>query len=297
MDSATGATKARDPKFDQAVSASNRKNWSLAVLLWRQVRDASGVDADRKIAGRRLAEAARRNGDLKTAEAALKAHFKSFPKDRWGRKELAIYLQAVDASTVRKPKFWTQRPNYIFHTVARNIAELIASNASVVADIGSNGNPVLEWFPNVPTRISVDPARTYKAPGVKSVRSEFLDWQPTKKINVLTCFHTLEFAERPDLFAQKMLALGEVCIVSVPYKWSEKKSKRQLHDPIDEAKMLTWFGRSPNYSYIVREISGEEHLICVYDRRDDELRASLEENRFRFRWSLRGAEGLVGQTG
>ncbi len=297
MDDASGAAKARDPKFDQAVSATARKNWQLATLFWRQVRDGTGPESDRKVAGRRLAEAARKNGDLKTAEAVLKAHLKLYPNDKLARRELAVYLETVERAKGGKSKYWANRQGYIYLTVARTISERIASNAKVIADIGSNGTPILEWFPHVPVRFSVDLNRPYKAKGIKSVKGDFLEWEPPRKINVLTCFQVMEHVPRADLFAQKMLSLADTCIVSVPYNWPEDKTHHHIHDPVDEAKMLKWFGREPNYTYHVREIFGEERMICVYDRNDTSPWTNIDENRFRFRWSLRGAESIIDVSG
>jgi 2-polyprenyl-3-methyl-5-hydroxy-6-metoxy-1,4-benzoquinol methylase len=82
----------------------------------------------------------------------------------------------------------------------------------------------------------------------------------------VTCFQVLEHVPDPAAFARKLKELGRVLIVSVPYKWEKGKCKSHLHDPVDEAKMLAWFEREPDFSYIATELKKVTRLIQVYEQ-------------------------------
>lgn len=57
------------------------------------------------------------------------------------------------------------------------------------------------------------------------------------------------------------------------------------------------FGKSPNFYYVAREMSGDERVICLFDNKTDRKYSSfnIESStamQFRFRWSL-DCSGLV----
>jgi hypothetical protein len=290
-------TVGRDPRFELAAAEGARNNWAAAIAIFRDIAGSANSEYDKRKASRQLAEAARKSGDLGLARTVLKQHFIAYPNDTQGRPELAKLVEAIN-SAERQPenRYWENRSEFVYLFVAKTISQLIASNANVVADVGSNGTPILEWFPNVPFRYSVDLRKPYRAENIRSIKKDFLNWKPTRKVNVLTCLQVMEHLAQPELFAIKMLSLAEICVVSVPYMWPAEKNKYHLHDPVDEAKMLSWFGREPNFAYIAREISTESRLIHVYDGRDTKRWHKIRAEQFRFRWSLRGSESVLGES-
>jgi len=133
-------------------------------------------------------------------------------------------------------------------------------------DVGSNNCPYLDWFPHVPERVSVDLFHPYEAPGVTSIRSDFLTWNPGQKFDVVTCLQVLEHIPDAGAFARKLLEVSNVLVVTVPYKWPRGGVKSHVHDPVGEEKMLDWFGRRPNFTYRCREVTANVvRLIHVYD--------------------------------
>jgi hypothetical protein len=281
--------------FVQVGAAMERKDWPAAISILQKLYLTVSSSTGKMRASRLLALAARRSGDLALAEQTLKTHLAEYPTDILARAEVARFLEARDtAGKNPTEQYWKSRSDYVYLHVARVIAQRIAANAEVVADIGSNGTPILEWFPGVPVRYSVDPITPFKGSGIRSVTCDFLKWKPQQRVNVLTCFQVMEHLSEPGLFAQKMLRMADVCIVSVPYKWPEGQANLHIQDPVDERKMLSWFEREPNYSYRATEIFGQERLICVYDAATTAHWSTINAEAFRFRWSLRGAEDLTG---
>ena len=66
----------------------------------------------------------------------------------------------------------------IYLAVAKGIATRVASRARSIVDVGSFGTPILDWFPDVKDRFSVDLVRPYAGPGVTPITSDFLTWEP-----------------------------------------------------------------------------------------------------------------------
>ncbi len=163
-------------------------------------------------------------------------------------------------------RYWQERQDALYYQAVRVLAAQLGKHANSVIDVGSCGCPYLDWFPAIEKKTSVDLSKPYEAPGVSSVTSDFLAWQPDGHYDLVLCLQVLEHVPDAQAFAQKLLSTGKTVIASVPYKWEKDRTPSHVHDPVDEIKMLKWFGREPNYSYNCREItSGVRRLIHVYD--------------------------------
>ncbi|MBL0407490.1 methyltransferase domain-containing protein [Microvirga aerilata] len=165
--------------------------------------------------------------------------------------------------------YWEARKDILYYQVARVITSHLSKKAKTIIDVGSAGCPYLDWFSHVPMRTSLDLKRPYEAKGVKSITSNFLTWEPDRKYDIVTCFQVLEHVPDAEGFAQKLLEVGGIVIVSVPYKWPKGRTKSHVQDPVDEEKMLSWFHREPNFQYVCREVVAPvNRLIQVYDLMD-----------------------------
>jgi len=173
------------------------------------------------------------------------------------------------ATTAKKNQYWEARKASIYLYVAKAICQKYGAQPTSVIDIGSNGTPTLEWHRKWATRlVSLDLRNPYSAPGVESMTKNFFDYYPAERFDLVTCFQVLEHVRDPKLFAQKLLDIGKVVVVSVPYKWRAGACKYHIHDPVDEEKMGVWFGKTPSYSYIARELNNVDRLIQVYRHTD-----------------------------
>jgi hypothetical protein len=163
--------------------------------------------------------------------------------------------QPAQASSQKKPTYWEQRKDSVYLHAARLVCRRFGANPKSVIDVGSNGTPTLEWHRETASRlVSLDLRRPYEAAGIESVTSDLLAFDPGTKFDLVTCFQVLEHVPNPKAFARKLLALGDVVVISVPYKWAKGRVKFHIHDPVDEAKLLEWFGRTPVYSHLSEEI-------------------------------------------
>jgi len=190
--------------------------------------------------------------------------------------------------------YWNTRANFVYLHVCKRLINIIGRSASVVADIGSNRTPLLDFFPGNPVKYSVDPATPYSGKGVTPVREDFLHWIPPQKIEFCTCLQVLEHVPDVSRFAKKLLEVCEVSLVSVPYKEGPGANISHIHSMIDYKAISTWFEREPNFFYVAKELGNEERIICVFDRTAQEKFKTLSESciyglKYRYRWSLAGS--------
>ena len=190
--------------------------------------------------------------------------------------------------------YWNTRANFVYLHVCKRLINIIGRSASVVADIGSNRTPLLDFFPSNPVKYSVDPATPYSGKGVTPVREDFLHWIPPQKIEFCTCLQVLEHVPDASRFAKRLLEVCEVSLVSVPYKEEPGGNISHIHSMIDYKVISTWFEREPNFFYVAKELGNEERIICVFDRTMQEKFKTLSEScmnglKYRYRWSLAGS--------
>ena len=165
--------------------------------------------------------------------------------------------------------YWEKRETMLYYQAVRALVEGINPTARSIVDVGSSGCPYLDWFPRVPRRTSIDLRKPYSGDEIESITIDFLRWEPEIKYDLALCLQVLEHVPDAKPFAQKLLTVAECLVISVPYKWKAGKTKNHIHDPVDEAKLADWFGRAPNFSYLVREIdTGVRRLIQVYEHSD-----------------------------
>ena len=175
--------------------------------------------------------------------------------------------------------YWARRQQYVYYYVVRQLTEGLGKNAASMLDVGSAATPFLDWFAHIPERASLDLSFPYDGPGVTPITTDFLKWEPGRRFDVVTCLQVLEHVPRADLFAQKLLAVGEIVVVSVPFEWEKGRTGRTSTIRSREEKTRGWFGRKPNFEYVCHEVVPESpRLVQVYDRSGIRWRTS---------WSVR----------
>ncbi len=152
-----------------------------------------------------------------------------------------------------KLSYWDKRKNNIYLRYVDYIMCALSDETKSIIDVGSRNCPYLDWFPWAKERVSLDLKTPYKGSGVRSIKTNFLTWEPDKRYDVVLCLQVLEHVPPVEEFAAKLLEIGRHVIVSVPYKWPETAMQGHVHDPIDRAKFLSWFPRRPDYMIVARE--------------------------------------------
>lgn len=217
--------------------------------------------------------------------------------DRSARFSLALaekkQRQAVVSNSSQAEKlqaYWQKRKEFVYIHVCRQLIRIMGHSAEVVADIGSNKTPTLDTFPGNPLKFSVDPGSPYESHDVTSVRQDLLNWVPPKPIQLASCLQVMEHVRDVHSFAERLLKISEVSLISVPHLEEAGSNQGHLHNRIDLERITEWFGRAPNYHYIARELSGDERIVCVFDTTTSAQWETLSYDcpqglQFRYRWS------------
>lgn len=166
-------------------------------------------------------------------------------------------------------RYWRARSDMMYYRCLDYIVRSVGQDARRMLDVGTGNCPYLEWFDWIETRVSVDIRVPYSSENVTGIQGDILTLDLGKPYDLVSCFQVLEHVPDATRFARRLLELGKLLIVSVPYNWPAKpRTPGHVHDPVSDAKLDEWMGRPPNYKMIAREpFTGPRgrRLIALYD--------------------------------
>ena len=187
------------------------------------------------------------------------------------------------SGTYASQSYWRKRSDMLYYRYIDWIVRATGANARSLIDVGSGNCPYLDWFDWIPERVSVDIRVPYAGPGIRSITGDIHRLTFPERFDICSCLQVLEHVPEAGLFAQRLLTLGRLVIVSVPYKWSTTPVRTQghIHDPVDYEKLTRWMGREANYKIIVEEpfsVKKNKRLIALYDEDPErKFNSSLRE--------------------
>jgi hypothetical protein len=177
-----------------------------------------------------------------------------------------VLPEVEDAGLVRQRAlgYWTARRGMLYYQAILQYAAIAGYVAKSAIDVGSGGTDYINWLHWIPDRYILD----FKVPkppqGVHVLETDFMEYKPPSKFDLVMCCQVLEHVEEPRAFCAKLKELGSNLIISVPYKWSGR-APGHINDPVDEQKLLRWMGVQPNNAQVVYEPFREGRLIAYYD--------------------------------
>ena len=154
-------------------------------------------------------------------------------------------------------------PDPLYYRIATRLARTHGSAVVTAVDVGLCTSPFLEsidWVSNR-TAINLDPGQMVRGEG--KIRGDFLQFDPSVRFDLVFCFDVLERMEKPADFFRKLLRLGDLVIVSVPYRRRPTDPEwDRPYDPIDEVILQRWARRRWVESEIVEDEGARVWSLC-----------------------------------
>ena len=215
----------------------------------------------------------RRNSDLKDYFLELQKNILSIAKTPLTKISPMIKTpkKTKATSAYQSQAYWRKRSGMIYYRYIEKIVGSLGAKAASLLDVGSGNCPYLDWFDWIPERVSVDIRVPYQSAQVRGIQGDIFKLEFSKPFDLCTCLQVLEHVPDAEKFARRLLELGRVVVVSVPYKWpnAPKPTPGHIHDPVDYAKLTRWMGRKADYKIIVEEPLSKSprrrRLIAVYN--------------------------------
>lgn len=167
--------------------------------------------------------------------------------------------------------YWRRRSDLLYYQYFRYMVRCIGHDAQSMIDVGSGNSGYLEWFDWIQDRVSIDIQTPYSSETVRGIEGDIFDLKLDAPYDICSCMQVLEHVPDPAPFARRLLELGRLVLISVPYKWPAGRTKGHVNDPVDLDSVVRWFGRKPNYHIVVSEPfqgSKGSRLIAIFDVAD-----------------------------
>ncbi len=220
---------------------------------------------------------------------AMREARRAFRAKRAERKKAAIYSSG---------EYWQDRMDLLYYGYVDFIMRTLAREARSHLDVGTANCPYQEWFDWIPERISFDRAPPYASGTVTGIEGDFMTYDFARRFDVVTCLQVLEHVPEAEAFTRRLMALGDLVILSVPFMWPAFMLEDHVHDPVSLEKVVGWAGREPNYQIVVEEpFRSRKRLIAVFDTREAGAVWGKKDVHKRVRREARLAKSVLPQRG
>lgn len=208
-------------------------------------------------------------------------------------------------ASLRSSEYWRERRLFLFYRHLYCLLYHYAPSATTVLDVGSALPPFVGCLSWIKRRTILGPkfagnvakhggelfsiGRIQTKYNVSALHADFLAWTPPSwpplgygepQYDLVLCTEVIEHVERPRDFVQKLLALGHVVVLSVPYRWESCEHKcHHKQNKITREKIASWAGRQPLAYDVVEEASGDQRILAVYCRGVGALARSMQPSR------------------
>ena len=191
-----------------------------------------------------------------------------------------------------KSEYWRERMHFRYYKHLWCVVERYAGRANSVIDIGSALPPFVNLLGWTTNRTILGPyfAGNVKSGGedaiklhrietkfgVRAIEADFAEWQPPDEpYDLVICSQVVEHIADAQAFVRKLLALGRVVVLSVPYRWEavqcEERGRKvdcHEHDDITLKTIMEWSAPMRPIAYdVVREENEDERILCVFRAR------------------------------
>ncbi|BCJ91716.1 hypothetical protein IZ6_24510 [Terrihabitans soli] len=160
--------------------------------------------------------------------------------------------------------YWNHRKNFRYLHYVVGLVRALEPAATSAIDVGARGTPIIEAFPWMAKRLTLDIQAPYSSPNVEGIKADFFDYRTREKFDLALCLQVLEHIPDAERFAQKLFSIADRVVISVPYKWSPTACKHHVHDPVDFDKLRLWTRRQPLAAVVIGERDGAKRAVAYY---------------------------------
>lgn len=140
--------------------------------------------------------------------------------------------------------YWKKRKGLKYYRIAHRMVECYAESHHSLIDVGSAQTEYILWYTDFQFKLQLDLRPLPNLQGINSWQMNFMEF-PHKGFSVALCLQVLEHVEDPEAFAQKLFTIADLVVISVPWEWPAHVDASHKHDPVDEAKLMSWTHREP----------------------------------------------------
>ena len=178
---------------------------------------------------------------------------------------------------IKHSAYSDERKNYSYYKFIRNFLVIISSDDKSIIDVGSHDVDLISHL-NCYKKISLDLCNPLQTQSVIPIKCDFFDYNTDEQFDIVCCFQVLEHIKDAASFAKKLLEIGKIAVVSVPYKWKRGATKTHIQDPVDEEKIIKWFNKEPIFLNVI-----QRRLLAVFTSSDDDQKLFSINNQQNFR--------------
>ena len=161
---------------------------------------------------------------------------------------------------------YSQRADLPYYRHVKEILESLGELDSIL-DVGCLDVPTATWG-DFRKRYTIDRLKRPVLAGVEAILGSWPEDWTFGSVDVVTCLQVLEHIENPLPFSESLFATAQhTVIVSVPYLWPAGRCKSHVQDPIDEEKLESMTGRTPDRTIIID--CANCRMIAVYVLADE----------------------------
>lgn len=184
-----------------------------------------------------------------------------FPRSYQVALPMGRALLRIKPSASRR-SYWRQRRRLKYYQEVIRLARKYVPDGRTMIDVGAGETGVAERLAGFQRRVVLDIHPIRPRRGVDIVTTDFMQYEPDARFDLVLCLQVLEHLEDPGPFARRLFDIGRTVIISVPYRWPEGFWPWHLHDPVDEAKLEDWTRRQPTETCVVTD--EQQRMIAVY---------------------------------
>ena len=159
--------------------------------------------------------------------------------------------------------YWKNREIFNYYKQVIKFAAKYAGDGGSILDVGGGGCEYIKWFNWFDKKYIIDKKKLPEIEEVKTITGDFMDFEISVIFDLVICLQVLEHLNDPKAFCRKLLSVGKLIIISVPYKWRKGMCQYHVQDPVNEKKLEQWTGEFAIDKAIVTD-NKLKRLVAVY---------------------------------